>query len=486
MYAIPITRLEDIAFEPPPEFQNPPSLNLKPEQVSGILNKLSQFWQHFAHLFQRREQSKWGKKYISGRFMESEKYFTTDIARNVGEENLRAIQNFIGASPWDDQALIIEHQSLAQEAIGHPEGCIIMDGSGFPRKGTQSAGIGRQYCNATGKVDNCQVGVYLAYCTPKGYTLLDRRLHLPEEWFSTEYAMRRKSCGIPEETTFHNYQEWALEMLQEVHQRNKVTFQWVLGDEEFGRDTWLLDEIADIGDGIYYFMQIPANTRVWLERPETEVPIWKGHGRPTTRRKLVEGEPAPQQVDAISLQPEQYARYILHEVSKGPLVADVAFIPVVAVRDALPGPKVWLIIRQDVVSGERRYYLSNAPEDTPQPRLAYLSAARWPVERSIQDCKDDLRMNQYSMRSWHGWYHHMTLVMIAHLFLVTLQQDFREQAPALTVSQARMLLKAVLPRPVFDVNAALKVLSKIQICNHKAYLSNRRRTLRKLGKLIDT
>jgi SRSO17 transposase len=249
--------------------------------------------------------------------------------------------------------LIIEHQSLSQEAIGHPEGCIIMDGSGFPLKGTESAGIGRQYCNATGKIDNCQVGVYLAYSTPKGYTLLDRRLHLPEEWFSTEYAMRRKSCGIPEETTFHNHQEWALEMLQGVRQRGKITFQWVLGDEEFGRDTWLLDQIADIGkdNGIYYFMQIPANTRVWLERPETEVPTWKGRGRPTTQRKLVEGEPAPQQVDAISLQPEQYERYILYEGSKGPLVADVASIPVVAVRDALPGPKVWLIIRQDVVSG---------------------------------------------------------------------------------------------------------------------------------------
>jgi SRSO17 transposase len=489
MYATPITAIEDIAWEPPPEFQDTPLLNLKPEQVDGILDKLSQFWQYFAHLFQRREQSEWGVKYISGHFMEGEKYFTSNIAHSVGEENERAMQNFIGASPWDDQALIIEHQSVSQETIGHPEGCIIMDGSGFPRKGTESAGIGRQYCNATGKIDNCQVGVYLAYATPKGYTLLDRRLHLPEEWFSPEYAIRCRNCGIPEETNFHNHQEWALEMLQGVHQRGKVTFQWILGDEDFGRDTWLLDQVADMGkeDGIhyFYFMQVPANTRVWLERPETEVPTWKGRGRPTTRRKLVEGEPAPQQVDTISLQPEQYVRYTLHEGSKGPLVADVAFIRVVAVRNALPGPEVWLVIRHDVISGERRYYLSNAPEGTPQPKLAWLSAARWPVERSIEDCKDELRMNQYSMRSWHGWYHHMTLVMIAHLFLVTLQQEFREQAPALTISQARMLLKAVLPRPVFDVTAALKALRKVQICNHRAYLSNRRRTLRKL-KMIDT
>lgn len=482
MYATPFTALEDIALESPPELQNPPLLNLKPKQVDGILDKLSQFWRHFAHLFQRREQRERGVKYITGRFMVGEKYFTNAIAHRVGEENERCMQNFIGTSPWNDQALIIEHQSVAQETIGHPEGCIIMDGSGFPRKGTESAGIGRQYCNATGKVDNCQVGVYLAYSSPKGYTLLDRYLHLPEEWFSSEYAARRQRCGIPEETAFRTHQESALQMLKGVFQRGVVTFKWVLGDEEFGRDTWLLDQIADTGK--WYFMQVPANTRVWLERPQTGIPAWKGRGRPPTRVVLAEGESPPQQVDEISL--EHYERYTLHEGSKGPLVADVAFIRVVAVRDALPGPEVWLVIRQDVISGERRYYLSNAPEETPQSQLAWLSAARWPVERSIEDCKDELRMNQYSMRSWHGWYHHMTLVMIAHLFLVTLQQEFREQAPALTVSQARMLLKAVLPQPVFDVTAALKALHKIQICNHRAYLSNRRRTLRKLGKLVDT
>jgi len=413
MYATSFTALEGIALEPPPELQNPPLLNLKPEQVEEILEKLRQFWQHFAHLFQRCEQSEWGLKYISGRFMEGEKYFTNAIAHRVGEENERAMQNFIGASPWNDQALLIEHQNVTQETIGHPEGCIIMDGSGFPRKGTESAGIGRQYCNATGKVDNCQVGVYLAYSSPKGYTLLDRYLHLPEEWFSSEYAARYQRCGIPEETTFRTHQESALEMLKGVFQRGVVTFKWIMGDEEFGRDTWLLDQIANAGK--WYFMQVPANTRVWLERPETGIPAWKGRGRPPTRVVLTEHKP-PQRVDEISLPPGGYERYTLHEGSKGPLIADVAFTRVVAVRDALPGPQVWLVTRQDVFSGERRYYISNAPKEAQQSQLAWLSASRWPVERSIEDCKDELKMNQYAMRSWHGWYHHMTLVMIAICF----------------------------------------------------------------------
>ena len=469
---------QGIALEPPPELRDPPVLNLQPEQVEGILGKLSQFWQRFAHIFQRREQRKWGLKYISGRMMVGKKYFTNAIAGRVGEKNVRAMQNFIGASPWDDQAMVVEHQQVAQETLGHPEGCIIMDGSGFPRKGTESAGIVRQYCNELGKVDNCQVGIYLAYSSPKGYTLLDRRLYLPEKWFSDEYATGWQRCGIPEETPFLTHQELALEMLEGVNQRGVVTFQWVLGDEEFGRDTQLLDSIAGIQKP--YFMQVPVNTRVWLERPETEIPEWKGHGRKPTRKQLVEGAPPPQRVDKLSLPAEQYQRYTLHEGSKGPLVADVACMRVVAVRDGLPGPEVWLVIRHDVLSGEWRYFLSNAPVETQEEQLAWLSAARWPVEKSIEDCKDELKMNQYAMRSWLGWYHHMTLIMIAHLFLVTLQQDLGEQTPGLTVPQARMLLEAVLPRRVFDVDAALEDLRRIQIANHRSYLSHRRNTLRKL------
>ncbi len=473
MYSTP-----GIALEPPVELRNPSVLNVKTEQVEGMLDKLGQYWQRFASHFQRREQREWGVKYISGRFMEGKKYFTNAIAQRMGEKNERAMQNFVGASPWDDHAVLMEHQDTAQETLGHPDGCVIMDGSGCPRKGTESAGIARQYCNETGKVDNCQVGVYLAYSTPKGYTLLDRRLYLPEKWFSDEYATRRQRCGIPEEITYSSHQELAWEMLKEVHQGQVVTFQWVLGDEEFGRDSKLLDKVASIKK--WYFMEIPANTRVWLERPQTEIPAWKGHGRKPTRRQLVEGALPSQRVDAFSLSPEHYQRYTLHEGSKGPLVSDVACIRVVATRDGLPGPEVWLVIRHDVLSGEWKYFLSNAPVETQQSQFAWLSAARWPVEKSIEDCKDELKMNQYAMRSWRGWYHHMTLVMIAHLFLVTLQQEFREDMPALTVPQARMLLESVLPKQVFDADAALKALSKIQLSNHRAYLSHRRNTLKRL------
>lgn len=271
-------------------------------------------------------------------------------------------------------------------------------------------------------------------------------------------------------------------------------------------------------------MEVPVDTQVWLKRPPTEAPAWKGQGRRPCRKRLAAEAPAPQSVAgfvtafgllnpaeiAAQWPAERWQRYTLHEGSKGPLVADAACERVVVGRDGLPGPEVWLVVRRDAASGEIKYFLSNAPRETPQAQLTWLSAARWPMEQSIEDWKDKMRMNQYAMRSWRGWYHHvstgfryagfdtlrystqvatqpdgsthrMTLVMIAHLFLVTVQQELKEDAPALTVPQARMLLQAVLPRPVFDVEAALEALRQIQRANHLAYLSHRKRTLKKLG-----
>lgn len=413
--------------------------------------------------------------------MDGEKRYTQPLARRLGEKNVRAMQNFIGASPWSDQALLEEHQRAVQETVGEPEGLVIMDGTGIPRKGSESAGVARQYCNETGKIDNCQVGIFLAYASSRGYALLDRRLYLPQEWFSPEYASRRKRCGIPEDLPFRTHQELAWEMLEAVHRRGVVSFRWVLGDEEFGRDTALLDRIA--GLGYWYFMEVPTNTRVWVEHPQMGVSEWAGRGRRTSRLDRTVDAPAPQRVADVAAQlpPEAWQRYTLREGSKGPLVAEVTCLRVVAVRNGLPGPEVWLVVRRDVISGATKYFLSNAPPTISQAQLAWLSAARWPVEQTIEDCKDELKMNQYAMRGWRGWYHHMALVMIAHLFLVSIQQDLKEDAPALTVSQARLLLQAVLPRPTFDIEAALQSVRQIQCSNHLAYLSHRKRTLRRLN-----
>jgi SRSO17 transposase len=342
----------NICLDPPANRRDIPLLTLRPGQVTGLLDQLHRFWQRFAHLFQRREQRELGLTYLQGRLMDGDKRYTQPMARRLGVKNVRTLQNFVGASPWDDLAVLEEHRRAVQETLGGAEELVIIDGTGFPRKGTESAGVARQYCNETGKVDNCQVGIFLAYASPRGYSLLDRRLYLPEEWFSPAYAERRRRCGIPKDLTFRTHPELAWEMIAAVHGRGVVTFRWVLGDEEFGRDTGLPDRVA--GPGKWYFMEVPVNTRVWQERPATVVPAWQGRGRKPTRERLAEGAPTAQTVAEVKagLAPEAWQRYTLHEGSKGPLVADIAYVRVVAVRDDLPGPDVWPVIRRNVATGE--------------------------------------------------------------------------------------------------------------------------------------
>jgi len=470
-----------VCLAPPPQLRDIPTLNLKPAQVAGLLDKLHAFWQRFAGLFQRREQEAWGLQYLQGRLMDGDKHFSKPMAQRMGIANPRCLQNFIGKSPWENQDILEGHQCAAQEYLGEPNALLIMDGSGCPRHGSASAGVARQYCNETGKVDNCQVGIFLAYASSKGYTLLDRRLYMPKDWFSQDYAERRQRCGIPEDLQYQTHQALAWQMLSGVLDRQVVTFQWVLGDEEFGRDSQLQDRIA--GTGKYYFLEVPVDTQVCLDRPQTEMLAWSGKGQRPFKQHLKPQSTAAQTVVQVgaSLPPHRWRRYTLHEGAKGPLVADVARVRVVSVRDGLPGPWVWLVIRRNVLTGETKYFVTNAPIETSMDQLAWLTAMRWPIERSLEDGKTELKLNQYAMRSWVGWYHHMTLIMLAHLFLVSVQLDLREDAPALTVSQARMLLQAVLPKPAFDEAAAIQAIGQIQRANHAAYLSHRRRTLRKLG-----
>ncbi|MEJ2279096.1 MAG: transposase, partial [Candidatus Lokiarchaeota archaeon] len=201
-----------------------------------------------------------------------------------------------------------------------------------------------------------------------------------------------------------------------------------------------LDRIDDID--LYYLGEVAHTTRVWLERPATEVPPWKGRGPKPTKERIVEGEEPSQEVATIakSLPAGEWTRQFIKEGSKGPMVADFAALRVVAVRDRMPGPEVWLVLRRNVSDGELKCYLSNAPEDTPLSEFARLSGMRWPIETCFEDGKQQLGMGDYQLRSWRGWHHQMTLCILAHFFLVRLKLRLGDQAPALTLPQTQLLL----------------------------------------------
>ena len=308
------------------------------------------------------------------------------------------------------------------ETLGEEDGVWITDGSEFPKKGEHSAGVARQWCGQLGKVENCQAGVFAAYASRQGYTLLDRRLYLPEEWFDDDHQGRWKACGIPKGTPFQTKPELALAMLQAVVAEGALRFLWVTCDEGFGKDPAFLDEVAALDR--WYFAEVPHSTRVWETAPRTAVPEWSGRGRRPTKERLMAGEPEAQRVDALAagIPVREWQTYQIKEGSKGPMVADFAFRRVIAVRDSLPGPEVWLVLRRSLEEEPQlKTYLCNAPADTPHTELVRVSGMRWPVETALEDGKDQLGMDEYMVRSWLGWHHHMTECILAHHFLVRVQ-----------------------------------------------------------------
>lgn len=211
------------------------------------------------------------------------------------------------------------------------------------------------------------------------------------------------------------------EMIQAVQQARSLRCRWVTCDEAFGRDTDLLDRIAEVG--LWYFAEVPHDTRVWQQRPATVLPTWSGQGRPPTRLRVPEEEPGPMPVAQLAarLPAQCWRRRTIKEGSKGPLVARFAKVRVIAVREGLPGPDVWLVLRYHGGTGELKTYLSNAPATTALAMLVWVSGMRWPIETCFEDGKQYLGMGAYEVRSWRGWHHHMTLVILAHCFLVRLQ-----------------------------------------------------------------
>jgi SRSO17 transposase len=407
-----------------------PVLDLTPQDIDDLLDELRTYHAIFSPLFKRPEQREWSQTYLHGLLLELPRKSIEPMMlalRGADRNAIRAMQQFVSEGAWDDRTILHRLWMEIDADLGDNHGVLILDGSDFPKQGSESVAVKRQYCGELGKTANCQAGVFLAYASPQGYTLLDRRLYVPEEWISeTAYAERRKACGLPSDLTFTTKPALGWAMIEDVVQAATLRCRWVACDEGFGRDTVLLDKIA--GANLWYFAEVPHDTHVWQARPEVAVPDWSGRGRKPTRERLVADAPVPQTVAAVAngLPASAWSQQLIQEGSQGPQLAEFAFVRVSAVRDGLPGPEVSLVLRRSLTDGELKTYLCNAPSDIPQERLVRMSGMRWPIETCFETGKQELGMGDYEVRSWQGWHHHMTLVILALAFLVRVQNRLKK------------------------------------------------------------
>jgi SRSO17 transposase len=408
-----------------------PKMELAIQDIAHLVEELRAYHAIYSPLLQRREQREAAHTYLQGLLAPLPRKSIEPMVLAVGgvaPKAVRAMQAFISEGQWNDERLLHQHWKEVETDLGADAGVLMVDGSDFPKQGVHSVGVKRQYCGALGKRANCQAGVFVGYVRPQGYTVLDRRLYVPVEWLTdAAYADRRQQCGVPPDRAFNTKPALAQEMLAAVVQSRALRCRWVVADEAFGGNPGFLEAVA--GLGLWYFVEVPHTTRVWEERPATHIPPWRGRGRRPQRERLVEGAPEPRPVleVAAALPAEAWTRQIIKEGSQGPMVAEFAASRVVAGRDALPGPEVWLMLRRHLETGELKTYLCTAPVDTALEQLVQVSGMRWPIETCFEDSKQLLGMGDYEVRSWTGWHHHMTLIILAHFFVVRMSLRLKKK-----------------------------------------------------------
>jgi SRSO17 transposase len=428
------------------------------EDIQSQAEALVEFHGKYRTFFQTktRDNSSQALEYLKGQLLLKSKRNMSQMATEVTNINEQALSHFTSNSPWDDASLTIQVGQDAVELIG-PGGALILDESGCPKQGDKSVGVARQYCGRLGKVDNCQVGVFVAYAKASQTTLIDKRLYLPQEW--VDDPERCHQAGVPEEEiVFRKKSELGLDMILQAR-KNQIPFKFVDMDAHYGQQAWLLSRLA--AEKIEYMAEIPSDTRVYLQYPAVGVPERKSNrGRKPSKTRVLGSQP----IEVRSLLQTDKLKWTVLKVrdtARGELWIKFASLRVYRIEDELPlAQPVWLCIRQELGSDEVKFAFSNAPTNSPIKVLADKMCTRYWVERALEDAKGLAGLDEYQVIGWRGWHHHMTMTMLAMLFLVTLRKNLGVQAPMLTLQDAKQILEILLPKKSLTLEDAVKIIEK--------------------------
>lgn len=402
---------------------------ITPDEVKKLGQLLLDYHNNFRECYTHINQVMFGETYLAGLMSNLERKSVEPIALHfLEEDDVRGLQRFFKNAPWLYNKMLGMYQSRLSPIVAHPDAMLTLDGSDFPKKGNESVGVARQHCGILGKTENCQAGVFVGYSSIKGYGLLNCRLYMPKKWFDPEYEDRRYACAVPPDLKFMTKLEIALELIKDIKESGNFPAKWLGCDSAFGSNKDFIDTIAD---SFYYFADVQSNTRIFTLDVQVGVPEYKGKGpRPHKLQALTQ----PINVSDIAQNTEiPWQTKVLGEGAKGPIVAEIKCLRVYEYRDGMPGRECWLYIRK-YADGKIKYSLSNAPENTPIETLDHVALMRWPIEQCFEECKSDLGMDHYEIRSWPGWHRHMLFVFLAQLFLLEVRMMFKKNSNTVTFS----------------------------------------------------
>jgi SRSO17 transposase len=428
---------------------------VSPDVFASMVDRLCDFVVPYQHALATEAGKRHVPLYLAGLLSHLDRKNAETIAALVDVERL-IIQEFIGTALWDHHPLIKVLVGQVVEQLGEPDGVIAFDPSSFPKRGTHSVGVKRQWCSHRGKVDNCQVGVFMGYVSRHDHALLDFRLSLPKEWARAQ--QRRQACHVPEDVAYRTRPAQWLDMLDLWGAQ--VPHGWVTGDDELGRHTWFRGELRARGE--CYVLGVPCTTTIRdLEAP---VPAYQGRGRPPK---------VPwQSVRAWrqSLTSDGWTGLTVRDGEKGPVGIEMVRRRVhTRLERKRTGPEEWLVVTRCPLAddsplegqaspeapehdGRYRYQYSLTstcvseaePEKPSLAELARVIKAGLCIEASFKRGKGEAGLDEYQVRTWQGWHHHMVLSLIAVWFLIGETHRGQQVTPALTLPQVRYGLSLLL------------------------------------------
>ena len=369
--------------------------------AQGLEGLVERIGRHFA----RAEARGRVLTYLQGLLSPVERKNAWQLAEGVGDATPYGFQHLLGRADWDADAVRDDLQGQVVEHLGASDGILVVDETSFLKKGSKSVGVAKQYSGTAGKVENCQIGVFLAYASPQGRTFLDRELYLPREWAND--AERRQEAGVPEEVRFATKPQLARRMLERALDAG-VPAAWVTGDTVYGGDRRLR-------------MWLEGRNQPFVLAIKSNEPLWSD-GEGGVRQR-------PAARIAASLTDEDWQRLSAGDGAKGPRLYDWARAELFRLPD--PGWNHWLLVRRSIDDPkDLAYYVCFGPADTSLEELVRVAGTRWAIEECIETAKGEVGLDEYEVRKWQGWYRHITLSLLAHAYLTVTRATATGAEPA--------------------------------------------------------